>query len=257
MRFVDCEQNSAKWIWARTGRITASRICDLMATLKRGGEAASRRDYRAELIAERLTGNAENHYVTKEMRYGSEQEPFARTAYEIKTGNIVDQAGFVFHPRLAFSGGSPDGLIREDGGLELKCPKTTTHLAYMAAGTVPKEYEYQMLWNMACAERQWWDFASFDARLPEKLRLFIVRMPRDEVRIGEIEREVMRLNNEIDTVCEQLRVVANLVPIEAFTESGPSKQDLNPETIQVEEAFRPAESTELVSKEMLVEAARI
>ena len=235
MRFVDCEQNSAKWIWARTGRITASRIFDLMATLKRGGEAASRRDYRAELIAERLTGKAETRYVSKEMRYGREQEPFARTAYEIRTENIVDQVGFVFHPRLDFSGASPDGLIREDGGLELKCPKTTTHLAYMAAGIVPKEYEYQMLWNMACAEREWWDFASFDARLPEKLRLFIVRMPRDEARIGEIEREVMTLNNEMDIICGQLGVIANLDPIEPFTESGSSEQDPNSETVQVEE----------------------
>ena len=228
-----------------------------MATLKRGGEAASRRDYRAELIAERLTGKAESRYVSKEMRYGSEQEPFARTAYEISTENIVDQVGFVFHPRLDFSGASPDGLIREDGGLEVKCPKTTTHLAYMAAGTVPKEYEDQMLWNMACAEREWWDFVSFDPRLPEKLRLFIVRMPRDEARMGEIEREVMRLNHEIDTICEQLGVMQNLDPIEAFMESGPSKQDPNSEAIQVEETSRPTELTELVRKEMYVEAGRI
>ncbi len=257
MRFVDCEQNSAKWIWARTGRITASRICDLMATLKRGGEAASRRDYRAELIAERLTGKAENRYVSKEMRYGSEQEPFARTAYEIRTENIVDQVGFVFHPRLDFSGASPDGLIREDGGVELKCPKTTTHLAYMAAGIVPKEYEDQMLWNMACAEREWWDFVSFDPRLPEKLRLFIVRMPRNEERIAEIEREVTKLNHEMDTICEQLDVIANMDPIEAFTESRPSRQDLNSEAIQVRRKFWATELTELVSKEMYVEAGRI
>ena len=234
MRFVDCEQNSAKWIWARTGRITASRIFDLMATLKRGGEAASRRDYRAELIAERLTGKTENRYVSKEMRYGSEQEPFARTAYEIRTENIVDQMGFVFHPRLDFSGASPDGLISDDGGVELKCPKTTTHLAYIAAGTVPKEYENQMLWNMACAEREWWDFVSFDPRLPEKLRLFIVRMPRDEARIAEMEREVMTLNHEINTICEQLGVVAHLAPIEAFTESEPSERDLNSAMVEVE-----------------------
>ena len=257
MRFVDCEQNSAKWIWARTGRITASRICDLMATLKRGGEAASRRDYRAELIAERLTGRAEDCYVSKEMRSGSEQEPFARTAYEIRTGTMVDQVGFVFHPQLDFSGASPDGLIGKDGGLELKCPKTTTHLAYMTAGTVPKEYEYQLLWNMACTEREWWDFASFDARLPEKLRLFIVRMSRDEARIGEIEREVVTLNHEIDTICEQLGVVANLVPTEAFAKRGTSKQDLNFKTVQVEEISRAAELAEVVSKEMYVEAGRI
>ena len=228
-----------------------------MTTLKRGGEAASRRDYRAELIAERLTGKVENRYVSKEMRYGTEQEPFARTAYEIRTENIVDQVGFVFHPRLDFSGASPDGLVREDGGVEFKCPKTTTHLAYLAAGTVPKEYEDQMLWNMACAEREWWDFVSFDPRLPEKLRLFIVRMPRDEARIGEIEREVMRLNHEIHIVCEQLGVTPNLDPIEVFTESGPSKQDLNSEAVQVEETSGPPELTELVSKEMYVEVGRI
>jgi hypothetical protein len=257
VRFVDCEQNSAKWISARTGRVTASRICDLMATLKRGGEAASRRDYRAELIAERLTGKAESRYLSKEMRYGSEQEPFARTAYEIRSENIVDQVGFVFHPRLDFSGASPDGLIREDGGVELKCPKSTTHLAYMAAGTVPKEYEDQLLWNMACSEREWWDFVSFDPRLPEKLRLLIVRMPRDEARIGEIERGVMTLNNEIDTVCEQLGATANLGPIGAFTESGSSRQDLNAEMVQVEETSRPSELRELLSKEMYVEAGRI
>jgi hypothetical protein len=134
-------------MWARTGRITASRMGDLMARLKRGGEAASRRDYRAQLIAERLTGETQDRYVRKEMQFGIEQEPFARTAYEIRTENTVDQVGFIFHPRLDFSGASPDGLIRQDGGLELKCPRTTTHLAYIAAGTVPDEYQEQMLWN--------------------------------------------------------------------------------------------------------------
>lgn len=253
MRIVDCEQNSAEWVWARTGRITASRICDMMATLKRGGEAASRRDYRAQLVAERLTGRAEDRYISKEMQFGAEQEPFARTAYEIKTENIVDQVGFIFHPRLDFTGASPDGLIGQDGGLELKCPKTATHLGYMMAGTVPKEYQYQMLWNMACAERAWWDFASYDSRLPEKLMLFIVRMPRDEARIGEIEREVLKLNFEIQYICAQLGIEADLPPMEAFTEGGPSKQDLNSKKVQLEAASRPDGLTELGSKEMYVE----
>jgi putative phage-type endonuclease len=224
VRLVDCEQNSAEWISARRGRITASRMCDTMARLKRGGEAARRRDYRAELIAERLTGRPEGHYVSKEMQFGTEQEPFARTAYEIKTQNTVDQVGFIFHPRLDFTGASPDGLIEQDGGLELKCPKTTTHLAYMMAGTVPEEYQDQILWNMACAEREWWDFASYDPRLPEKIRLFIVRMPRDEARIGEIEREVLKLNSEVEYICTQLGVEANPLPIEAFTERRPSNE---------------------------------
>jgi putative phage-type endonuclease len=233
VRIVDCEQNSAEWVSARTGRITASRMCDMMTRLKRGGEAACRREYRAELIAERLTGRAEGHYVSKEMQVGTEQEPFARTAYEIKTQNIVDQVGFIFHPRLDFTGASPDGLIEQDGGLELKCPKTTTHLAYMMAGTVPEEYQDQILWNMACAERKWWDFASYDPRLPEKIRLFIVRMPRDEARIGEIEQEVLKLNSEVQYICTQLGVEANLSPIEAFTESRPSEEALNSDTVRI------------------------
>ena len=252
MRIFDCEQNSAEWFWARTGRITASRMCDLMATLKRGGEAASRRDYRAQLVAERLTGKTEDRYLSKEMQFGIEQEPFARTAYEIRTENMVDQAGFIFHPRLDFSGASPDGLIGQDGGLELKCPKTTTHLAYLAAGTVPKEYEHQLLWNMACAEREWWDFASFDPRLPEKLRLFIVRMPRDEARIGEIEQEVLTLNSEIQDVCAQLGVMANLPPIEAFAERRPSNEELDSDTVRLGDTSVPVDLTGLVSNEMSI-----
>jgi YqaJ-like viral recombinase domain len=223
-------------------------MCDLMATLKRGGEAASRRDYRAELIAERLTGKTEDRYRSKEMQFGIEQEPFARTAYEIRTESMVDQAGFIFHPRLDFSGASPDGLIGQDGGLELKCPKTTTHLAYMATGAVPEEYQHQMLWNMACAEREWWDFASYDPRLPEKLRIFIVRMPRDEARIVEIEREVLKLNSEIQYICGQLGIEANLPPIGAFTESRPSEEDLNSDTVRVGNISVPADVMELLSK---------
>jgi hypothetical protein len=220
-------------------------MCDVMATLKRGGEAASRRDYRAELIAERLTGRAEDHYVSKEMKFGTEQEPFARTAYEIKTENIVDQVGFIFHPRLDFTGASPDGLIGEDGGLELKCPKTTTHLAYMMAGTVPKEYQHQMLWNMACAEREWWDFASYDPRLPERLRIFIVRMPRDEARIGEIERELLKLNSEVQYICAQLGIEVNPAPVEVLTESQASEEYSSPDKIQVEDISVPADPMEL------------
>jgi YqaJ-like viral recombinase domain len=227
-------------------------MCDLMATLKRGGEAASRRDYRAELIAERLTGKTEDRYLSKEMQFGIEQEPFARTAYEIRTENIVDPVGFIFHPRLDFSGASPDGLIGQDGGLELKCPKTTTHLAYMVAGTVPEEHQHQMLWNMACAEREWWDFASFDPRLPEKLRLFIVRMPRDEARIGEIEREVLILNSEIQSVCVQLGVMANLQPSEAFTGRRPSKEEVNSDTVRRGDTSVPPDLTELASNQMSI-----
>jgi len=132
----------------------------------------------------------------------------------------------------------------------LKCPKTTTHLAYIAAGSVPKEYQHQMLWNMACAEREWWDFASFDPRLPEKLRLFIVRMRRDEARIGEIEREVLTLNSEIHYICAQLGLTANLPPIEAFTEPRPSTEELNSDRFRLGDTSVLVDFTGLVSKEM-------
>ena len=117
----------------------------------------------------------------------------------------------------------------------------------MMAGTVPKEYQYQMLWNMACAEREWWDFASYDSRLPEKLRIFIVRMPRDEARISEIEREVLKLNSEVQYICAQLGIEANLAPVELFTESRASEEYSSADKIQVEDISVPADLMELCS----------
>ena len=118
----------------------------------------------------------------------------------------------------------------------------------MMAGTVPKEYQYQMLWNMACAEREWWDFASYDSRLPEKLRIFIVRMPRDETRISEIEREILKLNSEVQYICAQLGIEANLAPVEALTDSRASEEYSSPDKIQVEDISVPADLMERWSK---------
>jgi hypothetical protein len=117
----------------------------------------------------------------------------------------------------------------------------------MVAGTVPKEYQDQMLWNMACAEREWWDFASYDSRLPEKLRIFIVRMPRDEARIFEIEREVLKLNSEVQYICAQLGMEVNLAPVEVLTESRASEEYSSPDKIQVEDISVPADLMELWS----------
>jgi putative phage-type endonuclease len=183
-----------------------------MATLKRGGESADRRNYRNEILAERLSRRTEDHYVSPEMAWGSEFEPIARYAYEIATGEMVDTVGFVLHPTMDFAGASPDGLVGEDGGLELKCPKTTTHIKWMTNGGVPEEHQAQCLWNMACAERQWWDFMSFDPRLPDGLRIFIARMERDEASIKLIEEEVARFNDEVEAACSALRVRVREVP---------------------------------------------
>lgn len=205
MRVINCQQGTPEWLHFRTGRITASRMCDVMAKRKRGtAELACRRDYRMELVCERLTSRAADHYVSPDMDRGSAQEPFARAAYEVATGAIVDQVGFILHPLMDFSGASPDSIVDLNGGLEIKCPKTATHLDWMDAGEVPLEHQDQMMWNMACAGREWWDFLSFDDRLPDGLRFYVARLYRDEKRIAEMEYEVMQFNAEIDERCKKL-----------------------------------------------------
>jgi len=204
MRTIKCTQGSAEWLDIHRGKITASRIADVLAVLKKGGEGADRRNYRIEQIAERLTGRSEDHYVSPEMEWGTEFEPVARSAYEIATNSIVDTVGFVLHPTFDYAGSSPDGLVNEDGGLELKCPKTTTHIKWLDEGIVPEEHQAQCLWNMACCERNWWDFMSFDPRMPAGARVFIVRMLRDDERIAAMEAEVLKFNGEVEAVIERL-----------------------------------------------------
>lgn len=204
MRVIDCEQGSAQWLDARRGKITASRIAEVMDFLKKGGEGASRRNYRTELLAERLSGRGEDHYVSAEMEWGTEFEPHARAAYEIANDVMVNQIGFVLHPEFDFAGSSPDGLVGADGYVEFKCPKTTTHLKWMQAGIVPKEHQDQCLFNMRCEERAWADFVSYDPRLPDGLRIFVVRMERDDERIARIDEEVARFNEEVEAVRIQL-----------------------------------------------------
>lgn len=212
MRVIECEQGSAQWLDARCGKITASRICDLMKVLtkaskngKAGDAAAPRLAYSIDLIAERLSGRSEDHYVSPEMEWGSHFEDQARTAYELERSVMAEKVGFILHPTLDFAGASPDSLIGNDGGIEIKCPKTTTHIKWILAGEVPEEHQEQCLWNMACAESTWWDFVSYDPRLPDGLKLFIVRMNRDSERIAEIEAEVIRFNAAVEDMVTELR----------------------------------------------------
>lgn len=201
MRSVNVIQGSAAWLQARVGLITASRMCDVMATPKRGtAELACKRDYRMELLCERLTGRAAEHYVSREMDFGSEQEPFARAAYEVMADVLVDDAGLVLHPIMDFSAASPDGLVGDDGAIEIKAPKTATHLNWRLAGVVPEEHVDQCMWVMACCERQWIDFVSFDPRLPQGLRFFVKRLERDDKRIAEMEYAAMEFNAEVNAM---------------------------------------------------------
>ena len=200
-------QGSADWFAARIGKVTASRLSDVMATIK-SGEAAARANYRAELVAERLTGVQAESYTSPDMERGTEMEPFARAAYEAHRLVMVDQVGFIDHPTIPNTGASPDGLVGDKGLLEIKVPKTATHIGYLTAGVVPSKYQPQMLWQMACTGREWCDFVSYEPRLPGNLALFVVRFERDDKRIYEMESEVLLFLNEIEQTIDKLNKLA-------------------------------------------------
>ncbi len=192
------EQGTAEWIQMRTGCVTGSRVADVMAKLvRKNGEAATRQAYKAEIVSEILTGRAADHYVSPAMEWGKENEIFARSVYEVEIGSI-EPIGFALHSTIKRFGASPDGLVGSDGLVEFKCPNTATHIDYILAGIVPAEYHWQMLAEMACAERQWCDFVSYDPRLPKRLQLFVRRFERDNVRIAAMEEEVVKFLAEVD-----------------------------------------------------------
>ena len=168
-------QGSGAWLRARIGHLTASRMAAAMGFRKDGKETADRAALKIEILAERLSDTAAEHYVTPAMQWGLAQEPYAKEAYEEISGNLIQEAGFILHPRIELFGGSPDGLIDADGMLEAKCPTTQTHIGWMFSGVVPSEYKPQMLANIVCTGRQWCDFVSYDPRLPERKRLFVRR----------------------------------------------------------------------------------
>lgn len=201
------KQGTLEWIAARVGKVTASRIADVVAKIK-SGESASRANYRAELIAERLTGKQAEQFTNAAMAWGTAAEPLARAAYEAETGVFVEQVGLIDHPSIAMSAASPDGLIGNDGQLEIKCPNTRTHIETILSGQAPREYVPQMQWQMACTGRQWCDFASFDPRMPPALQLFIVRVPRDQALIESYEAEVRAFLAEVADVLARLAIKA-------------------------------------------------
>ena len=190
-------QGTPEWFAARCGKVTASRVADVIAKTKTGW-GAGRANYAAELIAERLTGCTAPSFSNAAMQWGTDTEPFARTAYSERFATEVAEIGFVDHPEIAMTGASPDGLIGDDGMLEIKCPNTATHLDTLQSQTVPGKYITQMQWQMACCGREWCDFASYDPRLPPHLRLFVKRVPRDVSLILELETEVTAFIAEIE-----------------------------------------------------------
>lgn len=184
-------QLSPEWFAARLGCVTASRIKDVMARTKGGGYAADRDKYMAELLTERLTETrGPERFVNASMQWGNEKEPEARMLYEVTYDVAVVQVGFIKHPTLAFCGASPDGLVDEDGSLEIKCPESHNHIETLLSGTIAGKYVYQMQWQMRCANRKWCDFVSYDPRLPPRMQLFCKRVQRDDTLIASVEKEV-------------------------------------------------------------------
>lgn len=198
------EQRTPEWFEARLGRVTASRVADMMARTKTG-YGASRANYMAELICERLTGKQSERFSSAAMAWGTETEPQARAVYTLTTGNSVEETGFALHHEISDLGASPDGLIGEDGLVEIKAPNTATHIDTLLSETVPQKYVLQMQTQMACTGRQWCDFVSFDPRLPDEMQLFIRRVDRDDELIAEIEREASAFLAEIETKMAALR----------------------------------------------------
>ena len=197
------EQRSEDWFTARLGKVTASRVADIMAKTK-SGYSTSRKNYMAELLCERMTGQRDASFESAAMKWGTETEPLARMAYELETGSLVQEVGLVDHANIPMFGASPDGLIGSDKGLEIKCPNTATHLDTLLNGTIKNEYIIQMQVGMACTGRQLWDFVSFDPRLPAHLQIFIKTIFRDDKLIAEIESEVSTFLAELDEMIAKL-----------------------------------------------------
>lgn len=197
-------QGSPEWYAIRCGKVTASRLGDVMARIKTGW-GAMRANYHAELVAERLTGECARGYVSPEMQWGSDHEAEARAAYEFIADATVEQIGFAVHPSIPDSGASPDGLAGADGLVEIKCPNTATHIDTLLAGVVPNKHLVQIQWQLACTGRQWCDFVSFDPRLPMDLQTFIRRVHRDSAKIAELETEVAVFLGEVASTVARLQ----------------------------------------------------
>lgn len=197
------EQRTPEWYAARLGKVTASRVADVMAKTKTG-YSASRNNYMAQLICERLTGKPTDTFSNAAMQRGTELEPMARSFYEVKNDLLVIESGLVVHPEIESFGASPDGLVEVVGLVEIKCPNTWTHIETLKSGKPKSEYITQMQAQMACTGRAWCDFVSFDDRLPDDLAYFQTRIERDEKFIETMLQEIRIFLGEMEETIQQL-----------------------------------------------------
>lgn len=207
-------QRTDEWYAARIGKLTASRILDATGRTKGrqtktkgfipGKYLAARETYLGHVIAERLTGQPYDAYVSRRMQRGQETEAEARAAYSFYSGNPITLCGFIDHPSIPMAGASPDGMVREDGLVETKCPDSATHAMTLAGEPIADEYVAQMQWQMATTGRAWCDFVSYDPRMPEDLRVFVQRVERDPKHVAELEDEARKFLAEVEAKIEQL-----------------------------------------------------
>ena len=201
------EQGTEAWFADRLGKVTASNLHKVLCRTKTG-YGADRGHYMTQLVLERITGQRAESYTNAAMQWGIEQEPFARAAYEARTGVMVDELGFIQHPTIDASGASPDGLVGDDGLVEIKCPETKTMLeVWLAKSPVEGKYFAQMQWQMACTDRSWCDYVVYDPRMPAKAQLFVTRVNRDDKFIAEAETEVRKFLAEVDEKVSALRAI--------------------------------------------------
>lgn len=197
------DQRSPEWFATRCGKVTASCIYKVMARTK-SGYGADRANYHAQLVTERLTGTVAESYSNAAMAWGTDTEPMARDAYSERALCVVEEIAFIAHPTIPMAGASPDGLIGKVGLVEIKCPNSATHIATLRGDGIDRKYLLQMQWQLACTDREWCDFVSFDPRLPLPMQLHIERVQRDDTLIGEIEAEVRKFLGEVDEAVADL-----------------------------------------------------
>jgi len=201
---TDIIQGTDAWHQLRLGKVTASRVADILAKTKTG-TSASRGNYLIELALQRVTGNIEPTYINEAMQRGTQEEPLARIAYEVHTNTFVDQVAFIDHPTIEWFGASPDGLIDTNGMVEIKNPNSSTHWATIKADEIPNKYYIQMMAQLSCTGREWNDYVSFDSRFPERSQLYIKRLYRDDKYIAEMESEIKRFLEEVSIEVELIK----------------------------------------------------
>ena len=198
------EQGTKEWFDLRLGKVTASRVADILAKTKTGA-SASRQNYLIELALQRITGTFEQSFTSQAMQDGVDRESQARVLYEVTTGEFVDQVPFIDHPTIQGFGASPDGLVQEKGLIEVKCRNNANHWEVIKADEIPKKYWIQMQAQLSCSGREWNDYVGYNPNFPDKSKLFVKRVYRDGEFIIFMETEIKQFLAEVEAEVQQMK----------------------------------------------------